>query len=335
MIPFSPPPSRRPVCGVLALVLLLSAGCQTPPRPGPTADRLVADGIARAEQQDYDGAIADFNRALALRPGDADTRFNLGLARGSKQDYAGALAEFNRALALRPGDPEIWLSRGSVKFYQEDYAGAIADYDRAVAVRPDYALGYYARALAQRRRGNYDGAFADYDRAIALDPSSWLAYNGRATTRNGHGDFALALPDYARRIALRPEDAQYVWFERSLVLRRLGRPDEFDLAGEVAGWPDGWPKTVGRFLLGDLEAGVLLRLAAAPADAQTRREQLCEANYYVGMDALLDGRTAEAREKFLACRATGVDVFLEYFLAGVELARLGDGDRVGQVPKDR
>lgn len=324
MIIFCPTPCRQILIGVAMVGLL--GGCQMTSHPVAVQSQSpsVAAGIILAEKQDYAGAISQFERVLAQQPDDADTLFDLGLAQGDAKDYAGARRTFDRLLVLKPGDAEAWLSRGSIKFYQEDYAGAIADYDRAVALRPDYSLGYYARALAQRRRGNFDGAFADYDLAIELDPTSWLAINGRATTRNGHGDFARALPDYARRIALRSEDAQYVWFERSLVLRRLGRPDEFDLAGEIANWPDDWPKTVGKFLIGDLGATELLRLAAAPSDHQTKREQLCEANYYVGMDALLDGRTAEAREKFLACRATRVDVFLEYFLAGAELARMGD-----------
>lgn len=305
------------------LSFLMFAGCHAVLPPGPAAADLVRRGIAESEQHNYAGAIADFERALALVPDDGDVRYNLALAKSESRDYAGAVAEFDRVLRLNPGDAEACLSRGSAKFYQEDYAGAIADYDRAVALDPRYTSAVYARALAKRRLGNFAGAFADYDRAIALDPDYWRAYNGRATAHNAHGDFALAIADYTRRIELAPEGDEYAWFQRSLLRRRLGRTGaDGQLAQEVARWPEGWPKVVGQYLLGRLGADELLRRAAEPTDPQTRREQLCEADYYVGITALLAGRGAEAREKFQACVDTGVSAFLEHLLARSELARM-------------
>jgi lipoprotein NlpI len=319
--------SRAAAVRALAVALaLVVGGCRTP--PAPTAEQLALDGVARAERKDFAGAAADFRRALALRPDDADTRYNLGLALLEGGDLAGAEAELRRALALRPGDAEAWHGLGQAAFNRRDYAAAIAAFDRALALDAGLVDTVYARALARRRSGDFDGAFADYDRAVALAPDYWRAYNGRATTRNAHGDFALAIPDYERRIALEPTGSEYAWFQRSLLLRRLGRdPELAALSAEVARWPDDWPKVVGQFLLGHLGADELLRRAAAPADAQARREQLCEANYYVGITALLAGRTDEAREKFSACVATGVEVFLEHLLARSELARLGAANR--------
>ncbi len=320
-----PPPLTKFSCALVlrALTVALAlGGCATP--PAPTAQQLVLDGIAQAERKDFAAAVVSFRHSLALRPDDADTRYNLGLALLERGDLAGAEAELRRALELRPGDAEAWHGLGQAAFGRRDYAAAIAAFDRALTLDTSLVDTVYARALARRRSGDFDGAFADYDRAVALAPGYWRAYNGRATTHNAHGDFALAIPDYEKRIALEPVGSEYAWFQRSLLLRRLGHDSDLaGLAAEVARWPDDWPKTVGQFLLGHLSADELLRLAIAPADAQTRREQLCEANYYVGITALLEGRTEEAREKFLACVATGVDVFLEHLLARSELARLG------------
>jgi lipoprotein NlpI len=307
--------------------LLLFAGCsRTPPPPTLTADEYITRGISEAEHDDYDAAIADFNQALALQPDDAGVYFNLGLAKNGKKDFDGAMADFDRVLALDPADADAYLSRGLAKFAQENYGGAIADYDQAIALVPSFTDAIYARALAHRRQGDYDAAFADYDHAIEIDPNYWRAYNGRATTHNAHGDYALAILDYEKRIALEPVGDEYAWFQRSLLLRRLGRTSEDDLAKQIATWPDGWPKTIGQFLTGHLDAGELLRLAAVPTDPQTRREQLCEANYYVGITDLLAGRTAEAREKFQACVDTGVYQFLESLLARTELAKMKAAD---------
>lgn len=55
---------------------------------------------------------------------------------------------------------------------------------------------------------------------------------------------------------------------------------------------------------------------------EARREHQCEANYYAGVIALLDGRTADAREKFTACVGSGLSDFVEFDLSSAELARL-------------
>jgi tetratricopeptide (TPR) repeat protein len=290
--------------------------------PAQTAAELTWSGIAKADRKDFAGAAADFNAALALRPDDADVVYNLGLAQSAQKDYKGAIAEFTRALNLTPDDGEILLSRGTAAFYLQDYDPAIADYERAIALNPKYTEAFYARALARRRKGNFDGAFADYDHALELDPNFWMAYNGRATTHNAHGDFALAISDYEKRIQLEPDGDEYAWFQRSLLLQRLGRPGDDGLAKQVAAWPDSWTKTVGQYLLGHVNAPELLRLAEVADDTQTRKEQECEANYYVGITALLAGRTAEAKEKFTACMATNVNTFLEYTLSRAELGRM-------------
>src|SRR4051794_10155391 len=64
---------------------------------------------------------------------------NRGASRLALGDAAGALADFDRAIAVRPDYAEAYNNRGFVRHALGDYPGARADFDRAVAVRPDYA----------------------------------------------------------------------------------------------------------------------------------------------------------------------------------------------------
>ena len=281
--------SRRPSGGLWSLGALLFAGCIGSSSATLTADDLLDRGLAKLAQKDYAGTLADCDRALALAP--------------------------NRAV--------LHYTRGIAEFHLRRYDDAIDEFDRTVELDPTDTDAFYGRALSKRREHDFDGAFADYDHAIELDSDYWQAYNGRATTHNAHGDYALAIADYEKRIALEPEGSEYAWFQRSLLLRRLGRADTTGLAAHVDGWPDGWPKTLGQFLLGRIGPDELLRLADVAADAQTRREQRCEADYYVGITALLAGRSDEAREKFTDCLGTGVSDFLEATLSRAELGRMG------------
>jgi hypothetical protein len=56
-----------------------------------------------------------------------------------KQDFDGALADFNRALEFNPLNPDAWSDRGVAKEYKGDFAEAVSNYDKTVALRPDYS----------------------------------------------------------------------------------------------------------------------------------------------------------------------------------------------------
>src|SRR5204863_6387579 len=63
-------------------------------------------GIAKLQKSDWDGAIADFDRALQFDPKLAQAYANRGDAKTEKGDFDGAIADFNRALQLNPRSEE-------------------------------------------------------------------------------------------------------------------------------------------------------------------------------------------------------------------------------------
>ena len=54
-----------------------------------------------------------------------------------KGDYDQAIADFSRAIALNPDNAEYWHDRGAAHFRKGDYDRAIADYARACQLAPD------------------------------------------------------------------------------------------------------------------------------------------------------------------------------------------------------
>lgn len=77
-----------------------------------------------------------------------------------------------------------------------------------------------------------------------------------------------------------------------------------------------WPYPVIAYMGGELSCDALVT-AASNNDRKTG------AHAYLGMDLLVGGRIADAREHFLWLKEYGNKRFLEYTLAVAELARLG------------
>ena len=80
-----------------------------------------------------------------------------------RYDYDRSIADYDRAIQLKPDDPDTYVNRGWAFHAQGDYDRAIADYDRAIQLKPDYALAYANRGEAYRFKRDYDHAIADLD----------------------------------------------------------------------------------------------------------------------------------------------------------------------------
>ena len=57
----------------------------------------------------------------------------------SNEDFKGALADFDRALEFNPRNAEAWSRRGVIKEYEGDFTGAVSNYDQAIALRPEFS----------------------------------------------------------------------------------------------------------------------------------------------------------------------------------------------------
>jgi tetratricopeptide (TPR) repeat protein len=304
---------------ILSFVLvLLTTGM---PLSAQTANDFEMTGVEKANKGDLEGAIADFSRAITLAPDFALAYYDRGTARYSKGDLDGAITDLTNAITLVPNHPAAYNNRGIVRDKAGDINGAIADFDRAIALGPDLAEPFHNRGKVKFLKGDLEGAIADFDKAIALNPTYAVAYLGRGVARQTKGDLDGAVSDYDKHIALSKDPAEYARFFRNLAARQSKRTTNDDLAKQVVSWPDGWPKTVGRFLAGAVPEQAFLA-QAAEGDTRTVREHQCEAFYYAGMVRLIAGDRVRAKDFFEKCLATQMTRFSEFILARAELTRL-------------
>lgn len=125
-------------------------------------------GAYLLEEEDYTGALRDFNKALQLDPKSAENWLNRGLAKEKVGDLRGAYHDFTRTIALAPQLEKAWLSRGNILTKQQRFAEAVEDYSVAITYYPEYGIAWLNRAIAHHHLGQKQAACADARRAASL-----------------------------------------------------------------------------------------------------------------------------------------------------------------------
>ena len=184
-------------------------------------------GLVRQTKGDLQGALADYNSVLSHDPKNADAFSNRGFIKQAQGDADGALADYIQALSLNPKISAAFYNVGLIKVQKGDLDGAIDAYNKALQLDPKMAIAYYNRGNAKNTEGNLDGAIADYTQALSLEPDIALAYCNRGFARQTKGDLDGALADYTQAVAINPKMA-VAFYNRGLIKVQKG-----DLAGAV------------------------------------------------------------------------------------------------------
>ncbi|MFN8061627.1 MAG: sulfatase-like hydrolase/transferase [Vicinamibacterales bacterium] len=149
-------------------------------RPEPDLDAVIAYGVARAASDDYDAALATFERARSLDPSNAMALVNIGtvaLMRGRTDE---ARAQFEAALAIDPSVARAHNSLGVIDANAGRTEDAIAHWRRAVTLDPRDYQTLYNLATLLVRLGRDAEARPFFERYVQTAP---LTLEGRDIAR--------------------------------------------------------------------------------------------------------------------------------------------------------
>lgn len=165
-------------------------------------------GFKKRVAKDYQGAVAEYNRAIELYPEFAEAYRARGNAKAWLSDSQGWMEDINRAISLNPKNAEFYSERAAAKGYVNDWAGQIADLEKALVLDPNnqnyresvikaknslglneegklhpQAYAYFQSGSKKFQSKDYQGAIAEYTRAIESDPGFADAYKSRGNAR--------------------------------------------------------------------------------------------------------------------------------------------------------
>ncbi len=164
-----------------------------------------------AEKGQFDAAIAEWNKALAISPGDAKAHNNLGRALAGKGDYEQAIRHWQKALEISPDYWEAHNNLGVALLSQGKANEAIGHFRKILDANPAFPQVHANLGRALAAKGKSDDAIAEWRKAIELNPNYAEAYNdmGSELLKRGRRDEAIAAWEQAVRVNPRFAPSHY------------------------------------------------------------------------------------------------------------------------------
>jgi tetratricopeptide (TPR) repeat protein len=186
---------------------------QAPAQPAARVAELVAEGDAARQRQDYDAAIAAYEKAVALDPASVAAHKQLvwttflrhtrisddgkDVDTTGREEALGRLRErYTAAVARDPGNPVLHWALGEVVQHIDGYLAAERHYLDAIERDPGFAEAYQNLALIAEFRGDLAGERKYLAKRVELDPENADAFFYYAMSIQGRKD-----PAEFRRLA--------------------------------------------------------------------------------------------------------------------------------------
>ena len=188
-----PAPAPRPPSSSSAS---LPPSTSAPSRPTPPPAPSNAADTRRLEELD---------RAIRLKPSDADNFYKRGQLHAKRRDYDRALNDFDQAIRLNPKDVEAFNNRCYIRAVLGQALSAVADCDEALRLRPNYPYALDSRGFAHLKVGDYSRAIADFTAALRTDPKNAHALFGRGKAKMQNGDPTGGRADVSAAQSIQPD----------------------------------------------------------------------------------------------------------------------------------
>lgn len=182
-------------------------------------------GVALNDLERYQEAVRDFERAISLNRKYAQAYCNLGYSLQKLHWYDHAMHAYGAALEISPGLIEAWLGRGSALASLMRYDEALAAYSNALSLKSDLHGAWHACGNILYTLKRHEEAFAAYENALSLNQESEVAWLSRGNVCASLERYDEALIAYDRALSIKQGFAA-AWLGRGNVLSELKRYDE-------------------------------------------------------------------------------------------------------------
>ncbi|MDZ4738333.1 MAG: tetratricopeptide repeat protein [Alphaproteobacteria bacterium] len=166
---------------VVTVALLAVAGCTTPDTSTEWAQCKGGPGVTGDVKLAGCTAVIQAGRATGETLAEAFQ--NRCWLYKQQEEFDSAIRDCDRAIELNPDYSDAYFSRAKIYFHKHDYDQAIGDFSQTIRLEPKAFGAVTLRGMTYARKGDYDRAIADYTKALQLYPGFGMAEGGLTEAR--------------------------------------------------------------------------------------------------------------------------------------------------------
>ncbi|MGD1085373.1 MAG: tetratricopeptide repeat protein [Verrucomicrobiota bacterium] len=152
-----------------------------------------------------DEAIAQWRKALEIRPDYVEVRNNLGTALAQKGDFDEAIIQYRKALEILPNYPGGEHNLGKVLLLKGDFDGALACLDKTPAGTADTVARWCQVGNEFLQEPDFECAVLCFQQAIKIGPRSADAYANLGVAFLNEGEPRAALDAWQKALEINPD----------------------------------------------------------------------------------------------------------------------------------
>jgi len=136
-----------------------------------------------SQQKQFDKAIAAYEEALRVTPGDPHIHHHLGALDLQLGRYTPAVMHLLLAVRFKPDDAEAYNDLGAALWQAGRVEDARRCYEQAIRLKPDFAGAHYNLGGTLEQAGQFKEAITQYQEALRLNPDMTAAQDRLARLR--------------------------------------------------------------------------------------------------------------------------------------------------------
>ncbi|WP_204102103.1 MULTISPECIES: J domain-containing protein [Spirulina sp. CCY15215] len=184
----------------------------------------------RQQRQNYDRQLGVPPEAEKKQQESEWDFYLQGIEKAIQKDYQGAIASYNQAINLSPRFLEAYLKRGEIYYTLKDDRLVLGNCRQILQFFPNCAEAYYYQGRSRYRLGYIQSSIESYDRAISCDPHFATAYYYRGVANRDLQEHFTAEQNLEQAATLFQEQGDRSGYQ--LAQETLSRLDEKDYQGE-------------------------------------------------------------------------------------------------------
>jgi tetratricopeptide (TPR) repeat protein len=162
---------------------------------------------ALAGRGEVEEALAQYRKALEIKPDYAAARVGLGSTLAGRGEVEEALAQYRKALEIKPDYAEAHYNLGRALARRGEVEEALAQYRKALEIKPDYAEAHNNFGVALAGRGAVDEAMAHFRKSLEMNPDYAEAHCNLGLAMAHRGEVEEAIGQYRKALEIKPDYA--------------------------------------------------------------------------------------------------------------------------------